>query len=98
MGNSSFDVVSMVTEFLKRYLKPAVFVISIRAGRAEVFRGTVVAAFLRDCEEICSREGVVSGTIYGVRLACDGIVSLDFSGSIPDGCRQMLLNTWGLRR
>ncbi|MBN1863390.1 MAG: DUF3634 family protein [Victivallales bacterium] len=82
-------------EFLRRIFSTADFVVRVLDGAPEVCRGKVASGFLRDCREICRREKIVSGTIYGVRQG-DGHISLSFSGNIPEGCRQMLLNAWNL--
>ncbi len=82
-------------DFLKRFFKPADFVVLVRDGRPEIHRGKVASGFLRDCRDVCTREKLVSGTIFGVRQG-NGHISLSFSGNIPEDCRQMLLNAWNL--
>lgn len=70
----------------------AVFVITVRDGRARVTRGMVSGLFLADVEDVCRDHGIRSGTVRGVRRGRR--VALDFSRSIPAPTRQRLRNAW----
>jgi len=70
----------------------AEFVVRIRDGRPERFRGPVGKEFLRDLEEICRREEIPAGTIRGKRDG--GRVVLQFSRQIPQPCQQQIRNAW----
>jgi hypothetical protein len=73
--------------------RPA-FVIRIVAGQPRASRGAVTRDFLQEVGATCGRHGVrdavVRGVVRGQRIA------LEFSGAIPEPCRQQLRNLWGL--
>jgi hypothetical protein len=70
------------------------FVVGIQDGEVRVRRGKVTAAFLDEVRRVCSEHGVRRGWLGGVRQARR--IRLDFSASLPLGCRQQLRNVWGL--
>jgi len=72
------------------------FVIRICDGQPRTAQGKVAGAFLRDLEEICRRQGIVQGSIRGVRTG--RTVSLEFSRTIPEPSRQQIRNVWNFSR
>jgi hypothetical protein len=71
-----------------------VFVVLIRNGTARVSRGKVPRAFLAEVSDECRRSGLSNGVVKGVRRGPR--LSLAFSRSIPEECRQRLRNVWQL--
>jgi hypothetical protein len=70
------------------------FFVRIEAGRARVTAGKVTPAFLQRVAEACARNGVARGWVGGVQRRRR--VSLVFSRTIPESCRQQLRNEWCL--
>jgi len=71
-----------------------VWVIRIRAGVPFLVKGKVAQTVVADFAEVLGRHGVRRGALYGVNRR--GTVSLDFSRSIPQSCRQSLRNVWSM--
>jgi hypothetical protein len=72
------------------------FVVRIAAGKASISRGKLPPGFLQEVNEVCATSGVTDGAVWGVRRGQR--ISLGFSDSIPEPCRQRLRNLWNLPR
>ncbi len=69
-----------------------VFLVQLDARGARLIRGKVTPAFLERFAEVCREAGVAQGWVGGIRRGRR--ISLGFSRSIPEGCRQQLRNLW----
>jgi hypothetical protein len=70
----------------------AVFVVTIRDGRAAARSGAVTGEFLCVVEELCQQHGIEAGEVCG--LSQGARIRLWFSSRIPEGMRQQLRNWW----
>jgi len=78
--------------FILILLPKAVFVIRISEGKIHVKKGRVPKGFISDCELLACENNVTHLTIRGTRKR--GIITLKFSGRIPDSLQQRFRNVW----
>ena len=71
---------------------PALFVVSVRQGRAAAARGKVTDAFLAEVVAVFREFGLSSGEVRGV--ARGRRIGLWFSRNVPPAARQRLRNWW----
>lgn len=72
------------------------FVIRIENGQARLVRGKVPPGLVQDVGEVCRDAGVYSGSVWGYRRGRGLGLRLNFSGDIPEPCRQRLRNLMNL--
>jgi len=70
----------------------ALFVIRITGGKPRAQKGRVPKGFLGECELLARENNITDLTIRGLKKK--GIVSLKFSGRIPDAVQQRFRNVW----
>jgi len=73
-----------------RYL----LVVSIEGGAARVSQGHVKPVIIDEIGDICARNGITRGTIWGIRDKKR--VRLSFSRDLPHRCCQQIRNVWAL--
>jgi len=83
-------------DFIRHILSPPAFIIKNTNGKPVATRGKVTAAFIRECEDLCTLRNIQQGTIYGSRQS-HGIV-LEFSSEIPESSHQRFHNVWNIHR
>ena len=83
-------------EFFKRLFKPVLFEVRIKDGKAELIRGKITQAFVKECGEICRQEDLEAIVVYGVNS--DYGVRLEFSANTPVSTRQKFRNIWEIHK
>jgi hypothetical protein len=68
------------------------FRVRISRGSLKLIRGKVTRDSLSQLKPICAEWQIKRGWIGGVRRG--GRLQLDFSRSVPPGCRQQIRNIW----
>jgi hypothetical protein len=71
-----------------------VLVLDIEGGVARVRRGRVKPVLLEEVNEICVRNGLTHGNIWGIQAKKR--ITLRFSRHFPESCRQQIRNVWAL--
>jgi Protein of unknown function (DUF3634) len=71
-----------------------VWVIRIRDGTPVLVKGKIAQTVVADLGEVLQRHSVRRGAIYGLNRR--GRITLGFSRSIPQSCRQSLRNVWSM--
>ena len=74
--------------------KSFVWSIKVRDGSSALSRGKIPLTAVAELVDVLNRNGVRNATIYGIRRR--GTVTLAFSRSIPQSCRQGLRNVWSM--
>jgi hypothetical protein len=74
--------------------KSRVWVIKVRNGNSTLTRGRIAQTVVAELADVLHRNGVKHGALYGIRRR--GTVTLGFSRSIPQSCRQGLRNVWSM--
>jgi hypothetical protein len=88
-----------VLDFLNkvfRFICPPVFTITIENGIATLSQGEATNKLVTEFSSIAQEQGILPGSIYGVRSSKG--ITLDFSPSISDSDRQRFRNVWNLYR
>ena len=90
-----FVLVLCAIAFVIYLLAPRpLFVLRIERRKFVVKKGKVPANFVRDCEQMLADSDIPESTIKG--FAKGRQVTLHFSSSMPDDCRQTFRNIWSL--
>src|SRR5262245_10302021 len=71
-----------------------VWVIRLRNGTPVLVKGRIAPMVVSELGDVLQRHGVRRGSLYGVKRR--GMVTLGFSPSIPQRCRQALRNVWSM--
>jgi len=77
------------------YMSPE-FRLTIRNGKVRKRCGSAPLRFIQDVQDIITETGIKHGSIRAESAA--GRIHLQFSHSIPEGCRQRIRNVWRLYR
>jgi hypothetical protein len=70
----------------------ALFVVTVRAGRAVTTRGNATAAFVAAVGDVCREFGISSGAVRGIPTGPR--VALRFTAHFPPAAQQRLRNWW----
>jgi hypothetical protein len=74
--------------------KTRVWVLRIRAGTPVLEKGKIAQTVVAELAEVLQRHSVRRGALYGLNRR--GRITLGFSRSIPQSCRQSLRNVWSM--
>ena len=85
-----------IGEYLWRLLNNPCFIISLKAGKADIEKGKVTNNFLVECTEICKSNDISEGCIYG--MGSEYGIRLRFSENISDSSRQKIRNVWNIHK
>jgi len=87
-------VVALAIGYIAYAARNFVWSIKVRDGSSALTRGRIPLTAVAELVEVLNRNGVRNATIYGIRRR--GTVTLAFSRSIPQSCRQGLRNVWSM--